>query len=125
MHYGTGKTGWERQNRQVDDNRLDRTAIVGLSRQNLQDMTARTAMTGRTDQTWKWSARYFYLSIDLLMKYTRPGLFFSKKYFTKSMYLLINYIFSVHSFSKNVVKSFKNAYICKKLFKKLLYCSNG
>ncbi len=65
MHNGTGKTGWERPNRQVDDNRLDRTARVGLSRQNLQDMTSRTAMTGRTDNTWKGSARYFYLSIDL------------------------------------------------------------
>ncbi len=59
MHNGTGKTGWDRQNEQVDDIRLDRTARVGLSRQNLQDMNARTAMTGRTDRTCKGSARYF------------------------------------------------------------------
>jgi hypothetical protein len=62
-------------------------------------------MTGRTDKTWKGSARYFY----------------SKKYFTKSMYLFTTDIFSVHSFSKNLVKSFKNAYICKTFFEKLLY----
>ncbi len=50
------------------------------------------------------SARYFYVSKDLQMKYTSPEPFIQYKYFTKSMYLFITDISYVHSFSIKFAK---------------------
>ncbi len=65
--------------------------------------------SGASGIYWQGSARYCYMLIDLYMKFTssRPFLQYKKYKNTKNIYLFIDDIIYVDSFSKKLVKFFK------------------